>query len=73
MHTLILLTYTSEAFSSGARGLNFDQGFHLPLFFVCASSEGSTQQDTVLGHHQPASETPFKWRFTGGLMVARHF
>ena len=24
------------------------------------------------GHHQPASETPFEWRFTGGPMVAQH-
>ena len=24
------------------------------------------------GHYRPASETPFKWRFTGGLIVARY-
>ena len=24
----------------------------------------------MLGHRQPASETPFKWRFAGGLMMA---
>ena len=23
-------------------------------------------------HHQPTSETPFKWRFAGGPIVARH-
>ena len=24
------------------------------------------------GHHRPASETPFKWRFTGGPTMALH-
>ena len=24
----------------------------------------------MLGHHRPASETPFKWRFAGGPMMA---
>ena len=24
-----------------------------------------------LGHYRPTSEMPFKWRFTGGLIVAR--
>ena len=27
---------------------------------------------TVSGHHQPASETPFKWRFARRPMEARH-
>ena len=26
----------------------------------------------MLGHHRPASEMPFKWRFAGRLMMA-HF
>ena len=26
-------------------------------------------QHSMLGHHRPASETPFKWRFTGGPMM----
>ena len=26
-------------------------------------------QHSMLGHHQHTSETPFKWRFTGGLMM----
>ena len=25
----------------------------------------------MLGHHQHASETPFKWRYAGGPMMAR--
>ena len=28
-------------------------------------------QYSMLGHHWPASETPFKWRFAGGLMMPR--
>ena len=24
----------------------------------------------MLGHHRPASEMPFKWRFAGGQMMA---
>ena len=28
-------------------------------------------QHSVNGHHRPASETPFKWRFAGGPMMAR--
>ena len=27
-------------------------------------------QHTMLGHHQHASETPFKWYFAGGPMLA---
>ena len=30
-------------------------------------------QNSMLGHHRPASETPFKWRFAGGPMMARFF
>ena len=26
---------------------------------------------SMLGHHRPASESPFKWRFAGRLMMAR--
>ena len=26
----------------------------------------STKQLSMLGHHRPASETPFKWRFADG-------
>ena len=28
-------------------------------------------QHSLLGHHRPASETPFKWRFPGGLLMTR--
>ena len=28
-------------------------------------------EHSMLGHHRHASETPFKWRFAGGPMMAR--
>ena len=28
-------------------------------------------QHTALGHYLPTSETPYKWRFAGGPIVAR--
>ena len=28
---------------------------------------------TVSGHYRPSSETPFKWRFAGGPMVAHSY
>ena len=28
-------------------------------------------QHSMSGHHRHASETPFKWRFAGGSMMAR--
>ena len=28
-------------------------------------------QHSMLGHHRHASKTPFKWRLTGGPMMAR--
>ena len=30
-------------------------------------------QHPILGHYQPASETPFRWRFAGGPIVARFY
>ena len=30
-----------------------------------------SSQNSMFGHHGPACETPLKWRFTGGLMMAR--
>ena len=32
---------------------------------------GKPSQHAVSGHHRPSSETPFKWRFAGGPIVAR--
>ena len=38
---------------------------------VCSCNRGNPTQHTVSGHHGSTSETPFKWRFAGGPMVAR--
>ena len=35
-------------------------------------SEGSNFNFLLAGHQWPASETPFKWRFASGPMVAQH-
>ena len=34
---------------------------------------GIPSQHTASGHHQPAGETPFLWRFAGPLMVDCYF
>ena len=39
-------------------------------FFVV--DEGRIQIALSAGHHRPASETPFKWRFAGVLVMAQH-
>ena len=36
---------------------------------ICDSQPG---KHLKAGHHQRPSETPFKWRFTSGPMLARH-
>ena len=34
-------------------------------------NEGREDPNTTkVGHHRPASETPFQWRFAGGPMLA---
>ena len=40
-----------------------------PTFFI----RGKRIQIALnTGHYRPASETPFKWSFTGGPMMAQH-
>ena len=49
------------------RGSKFDNVFFICLF--CLVDEGIDDPNiTKMGHHRPASETPFKWRFAGGPM-----
>ena len=43
------------------------QGFFAILVWITKL----TSQHLVLGHHRPASEMPFKWRFAGGPLMAR--
>ena len=33
------------------------------------SALGTTLAVTKMGHHRPASKTPFKWRLASGLMM----
>ena len=39
------------------------------FFFILMRVEGI---QLLVGHQRPASETPFKWRFAGGPMMAQH-
>ena len=34
---------------------------------------GRIQIPLLAGHQRPTSETPFKWRFAGGPMLAQHW
>ena len=53
-----------ESFLRGA--LSFDD------FFVCFFMRGGRIQIPLLaGHERPAGETPFKWRFAGGPIMAQ--
>ena len=49
---------------------------HKNIGFLSNTGPGSLKiiklprQHSLLGHHRHASKTPFKWRFTGGPMMA---
>ena len=59
--------------SDRACGLKFGPILHLHTYFVSTSSEGSGEPVHLKAdHHRSAGETPFEWRFAGGLMLARH-
>ena len=45
----------------------------ITLATFCLVDEGREDpKNTKYGHHLPASETPFKWRFAGRPMMAQH-
>ena len=48
------------------RGPNFDRVFQSILV------DEWIQIPQKSGHHRPANETPFKWRFAGVPMMAQH-
>ena len=52
------------------RGSNFDGIFCFLVFSLMRG--GRIQIPLLTGHQWPASETPFKWRFAGGPMRAKH-
>ena len=53
---------------------SFARGGPTPkTFFVCLVNEAERIQIPLkVGHHRPVRETPFKWRFGGGPMMAQH-
>ena len=56
--------------------LNQECSNHAALCFCMSVSQelyhARFQITLKAGHHRPASETPFKWRFAGGPMMAQH-
>ena len=45
----------------------------LLFFFLCFFFSWWGQITLKAGHHRPTSDTPFKWRFAGGPVVAQHW
>ena len=48
----------------------FCQG--VPTFSFLDEGRERIQIPQERGHHRPVSETAFKWRFSGGPMMAQH-
>ena len=46
------------------------RGFLTILVRITCKTTKLTSQPSVLGHHRPASETPFKWHFAGWPTMA---
>ena len=58
-----------------AGGLNWKQQEYImdrlqPNAFFEVRNTNNPSTHTILGNYQPTSETPFKWRWTGGPVVA---
>ena len=51
------------------KGSNLDNVFFVVFFSLMR--RGRIQIPLLVGHQWPASETPFKWRFAGGPMMAQ--
>ena len=49
------------------------RGSHFENVFYKFMRGGMIQIALKAGHHWPTSETPFKWRFAGGPMMALHW
>ena len=54
------------------RGSNSDNVFFFFFFFFFEAGREDPKLALQAGHHRPTSETPCKWRITGGLMMALH-
>ena len=46
-------------------------GFHSNTGLDLLKIAELQSQHSMLGHHRHTSKTPFKWRYTGGPMMAR--
>ena len=53
------------------RGSKFDNFFFFS-FFLLVNGGIEDPNTAKMGHHQPASETPLKWLFAGGQILAQH-
>ena len=66
--------YQASSYMYGSR--NFCQrGSKLTVFSFFFSLVDEKRDDKIplkAGHHRPASETPFKWRFAGMSMMFEH-
>ena len=71
LHAMTLIqTFDNLKKKSSMRRLRFFQrGPTLPFFIVDEEREEPNMPLTVV-HNWPSNETPFKWRFAGGPMVA---
>ena len=65
-HPLVHLCHSMRGSRKfGQRGSNLD--------ILCSlMRRGRNRIPLLAGHQRPASETPFKWRFAGGPMMAQH-
>ena len=56
----------------GGRGSGPHLENHKAIGFLRSTGPDSLEyHNSMLDHHRPASETPFKWRFAGGPMMVR--
>ena len=54
-----------------SEGSSFDN-VSLCFFYFLVDEGIKDPNTTIMRHQRPASETPLKWRFTGGPMMAQH-
>ena len=73
----IMKNYISSLFCKGDISCADPESFvrggpTLTTSFFSLMRGGRIQIPLLTGHQRPASETPFKWRFAGGPMIAQH-
>ena len=72
----ILLSFTGEIMCASRKFFRVGPPPTAYLYLYCFSWWGEKGKRMKLplktDYHRPASETPFKWRFAGGRMMAHH-